>query len=173
VADDESIETQIRVIAAHRGAAIHRLTVQRIEKRLSISLDMEVDADLSVDEAHAEASDLEAAIRQELGADIEIDTHIEPKAGEWLDGGEVSVEEYQAIERSLKQSAKRGGLVEDIHDIRIRTTDIGLIVNFHCHLPSGMSVSAAHAAVDELERDIRSLHPEVARAIGHAEPAIS
>ncbi|PSJ52228.1 cation-efflux pump [Pseudaminobacter soli (ex Li et al. 2025)] len=170
--DDESIETQVHVIAANRGAAIHRLTVQRVDARLSISLDIEVDADLSVDQAHAVASDLETAIRKELGNDTEIDTHIEPKAAEWLDGGEASSEDYRQIVGSLKQSAEQGGVVADVHNIRIRNTSIGLIVNFHCRLPPSMSVTEAHAAVDQLERAVRALHPNVGRVIGHAEPSI-
>ncbi|MEP9373609.1 cation-efflux pump [Mesorhizobium sp. KR1-2] len=169
--DDESIETQVRVIAANRAAAIHRLTVQRVDGRLSISLDIEVDADLSVDQAHAVASDLETGIRNELGADTEIDTHIEPMAAEWLDGGEASSEDYRQIVDSLSKSAEQLGVVTDVHNIRIRNTSIGLIVNFHCRLPPNMSVTEAHAAVDQLERSVRSLHLNVARAIGHAEPA--
>ncbi|MDH6234525.1 cation diffusion facilitator family transporter [Mesorhizobium soli] len=170
--DDESIETQVRVIAANQGAAIHRLTVQRMDGRLSISLDIEVDADLSVDEAHAVASDLETAIRAELGGDTEIDTHIEPKAAEWLDGGEASSEDRRLIEQSLIQAAKQGGVVDDVHNVRIRNTSIGLIVNFHCRLPPRMSVTEAHTAVDQLERTVRALHPNVGRVIGHAEPSV-
>lgn len=169
--DDESIETQVRIIAANRGAAIHRLTVQRVGKDLSISLDIEVDAELSLDQAHAVASDLEAAIRQEVGKDTEIDTHIEPKTAEWLDGGAPSNEEHRDIERSLVASAAQVGVVKDVHNVRIRATSIGLIVNFHCRLPPDMPVTEAHAAVDQLEREIRSLHPNVGRIIGHAEPA--
>jgi len=163
---DESVETQVRVIAANRGAAIHRLTVQRIGGRLSISLDIEVDATLSIDDAHALASDLEGAIRREIGNDSEIDTHIEPKAAEWLDGGQLSGERHHKIESSLIEFAAQGRMVSDVHDVRVRNTSIGLIVNFHCRLPPTMSVTEAHAAVDQLERQIRSQFPQVARAIG-------
>jgi divalent metal cation (Fe/Co/Zn/Cd) transporter len=63
-------------------------------------------------------------------------------------------------------------MVSDVHDVRVRNTSIGLIVNFHCRLPPTMSVTEAHAAVDQLERQIRSQFPQVARAIGHAEPVL-
>jgi hypothetical protein len=33
-----------------------------------------------------------------------------------------------------------------------------------------MLVTEAHAAVDDVERKVRSANPEVARVIGHAEP---
>lgn len=168
--DDEAIETHLRVIAANLGAAIHRLTIQRVSGRLSISVDIEVQADLSVDQAHDAASELEAAIRQELGDDVEIDTHIEPMAANWLSGREIADDRYRALKDSLIASADEGGIVQEVHNVRIRSTELGLIMNFHCRLPPDMLVSDAHTAVDEVERRVRSLHPEVVRVIGHAEP---
>ncbi|CFX28486.1 Cation diffusion facilitator family transporter [Candidatus Filomicrobium marinum] len=168
--DDEAIETHLRVIAANLGAAIHRLTIQRVAGRLSISVDIEVQADLSVDQAHDAASELEAAIRKELGDDIEIDTHIEPMAANWLSGKEIPDERYRTLKDSLIASADEGGVVRDVHNVRIRSTELGLIMNFHCRLPPDMLVSDAHTAVDEVERRVRSLHPDVVRVVGHAEP---
>lgn len=168
--EDETVETSVRVIAANCGAAIHRLTIQRIGKKLSISLDIEVNAELSVDQAHGVASALEKAIRDELGQNVEIDTHIEPMSADWLDGTEVTGEQYLAVKQLLFSAAKRGGIVEDVHNVRIRSTELGLIVNFHCRLPPDMLVTDAHDAVDDVERKVRSLNPKVARVIGHAEP---
>jgi divalent metal cation (Fe/Co/Zn/Cd) transporter len=170
--DNETIETRVRVIAANQGAAIHRLTIQRIEKRLSISLDLEVAADMSARSAHDIASGLEAAIREEIGQDTEIDTHIEPMAANWLNGQEASKERYRQIEGALTSSAVQGGVVRDVHDVRIRETEVGLIVNFHCRVPAELPITKAHDAVDEVERRVRTLYPSVARVVGHAEPVL-
>jgi divalent metal cation (Fe/Co/Zn/Cd) transporter len=169
--DNETIETRVRVIAANQGAAIHRLTIQRIEEKLSISLDLEVAADMSARSAHDIASALEAAIREEIGQDTEIDTHIEPMAANWLNGQEASEEQHRQIEEALTSTAAQGGVVRDVHDIRIRKTEVGLIVNFHCHVPAELPITEAHSAVDEVERKVRTLYPGVARVVGHAEPA--
>lgn len=168
--DDETIETHVRVIAANRGAAIHRLTIQQIKDRLSISMDIEVKASLTVKQAHDIASELEEAIRDDLGEDTEIDTHIEPMAANWLDGREIPDDQYLVLQSVLVSAAEQGGIVKEVHNVRIRSTELGLIVNFHCRLPPDMMVTDAHAAVDEVERHVRSLRPEVARVIGHAEP---
>lgn len=53
---------------------------------MSIGLDIEVDGRMSLSGAHNLASKFEAAIRDELGADIEIETHIEPLAVAHLAG---------------------------------------------------------------------------------------
>jgi len=150
--DNETIETRVRVIAANQGAAIHRLTIQRIEEKLSISLDLEVAADMSARSAHGVASGLEAAIREEIGPDTEI----------------VSTRQ---VEGALASPVVEGGVVRDVHDICIRKTEIGLIVNFHCRVPAGLLITEAHNAVDEVERRVRTLYPGVARMVGYAEPA--
>ena len=76
--DDETVLERVMVIARNRALAVHHVTVHAIEGRLAISLDLEVDGSLSLGAAHDIASGLEDAIREELGPDVEVDTHIEP-----------------------------------------------------------------------------------------------
>ena len=66
------------VIARNRALAVHHVTVHSIGGRLSVSLDLEVDGNLSLSRAHEIADALEAALREELGPEVEVETHIEP-----------------------------------------------------------------------------------------------
>ena len=66
------------VIARNRALAVHHVTVHDLNDRLAISLDLEVDGKLSLRAAHDLADGLESAIAAELGADVEVETHIEP-----------------------------------------------------------------------------------------------
>ena len=50
----------------------------RIGGKLSVSLDLEVDGALTLAAAHDIADELEMAINDELGAEVEVETHIEP-----------------------------------------------------------------------------------------------
>ena len=75
---DETVQERVMVIARNRALAVHHVTVHSIGSRLSISLDLEVGHDLSLGQAHEIADGLEAAVRAELGADVEVETHIEP-----------------------------------------------------------------------------------------------
>ena len=52
---------------------VHHVTVQHVDERLSVSLDVEVDGRLSLAKGHAIASQLERAIAQELGPDVEVE----------------------------------------------------------------------------------------------------
>ncbi|MGB6536929.1 MAG: cation transporter dimerization domain-containing protein, partial [Xanthobacteraceae bacterium] len=58
----------------------------------------------------------------------------------------------------------------EVHDVRVRETADGEIVNFHCHVDPSLSVRAVHDLVDTVERGLRRHFPTVQRVIGHAEP---
>ena len=76
--DDETVLERVMVIARNRALAVHHVTVHAIGGRLSVSLDLEVDGNLSLGRAHEIADGLEAALRDELGPEVEVETHIEP-----------------------------------------------------------------------------------------------
>lgn len=169
--DDETVHERIMVIARNHGVAIHHLTVQALgDGQMSVSFDIEVDGRMPLEAAHVIADDLETAIGDELGAGVEVETHIEPITIDRLHGIDVEAEEIAAISSDLTDAATRGGVVDDVHDVRVRATDEGLIVNFHCRAAPSISVADLHAAIDDVERAIRATRLSVRRVIGHGEP---
>src|ERR1700730_1263852 len=76
--DNESVRERIMVIARNSGLAIHHVTVHDLGGKLTVSIDLEVDGDMALTQAHEIAHDLEHNIRDEFGADVAFDTHIEP-----------------------------------------------------------------------------------------------
>jgi divalent metal cation (Fe/Co/Zn/Cd) transporter len=62
------------------------------------------------------------------------------------------------------------GAIRDIHNVRVRDTEAGEIVNFHCRAAPSMSVIKVHENVDAIERALRRAYPTVKRVISHAEP---
>ena len=168
--DDESIMEQIMVIARNQGGAVHHVTVHQLENKLSVSLDLEVDGILSLGEAHEIASELENAIRAELGGNVEVETHIEPMQMDGVKGADAPAALREEISKVLQDLTKKDGVVKNVHSVRARETPRGLVVNFHCYADPRLSVEAVHRAVDELERVFLAARTDVHRAIGHAEP---
>ncbi|HVT56576.1 MAG TPA: cation diffusion facilitator family transporter, partial [Xanthobacteraceae bacterium] len=168
--DDESIMEQIMVIARNQARAIHHVTVHQLENKLSVSLDLEVDGILSLGEAHEIASELENAIRAELGGNVEVETHIEPMQTDGIKGADAPALVREEISKVLQGLVKENSVVKNIHSVRVRETPRGLVVNFHCYAEPILSVEAVHRAVDTLERDFLAARADVHRAIGHAEP---
>jgi cation diffusion facilitator family transporter len=168
--DDESVLERVMVIARNRALAVHHVTVHSIEGRLAISLDLEVDGALSLRAAHDIASGLEEAIRDELGPQVEVETHIEPLQSNDGRGREAAPERIAEVRDALQDIAAKVAFVGAVHDVRVREADGGEIVNFHCLVDPALGVADVHEKVDEVERALRLRFPSIKRAIGHAEP---
>ncbi len=144
--DNESVRERIMVIARNSGLAIHHVTVHDLGEKLIVGIDLEVDADMELAAAHEVTRVLERNIREDFGEDVEVDTHIEPLDPELPHG------------------------TDDVHNVRVRDTDAGEVVNFHCRAAPSMSVVKVHENVDEIERALRRAFPTIKRVISHAEP---
>ncbi|WP_146687447.1 cation diffusion facilitator family transporter [Bradyrhizobium canariense] len=167
--DNESIRERIMVIARNSGLAIHHVTVHDLGGKLTVSIDLEVDGEMTLTAAHDIAHGLEHNIRDQFGDDVEVDTHIEPLEPELPAGIDAAPGRVEIIKGALSRFAADGA-IHDIHNVRVRDTDAGEIVNFHCRAAPSMSVIKVHENVDEIERALRRAFPTVKRVISHAEP---
>jgi cation diffusion facilitator family transporter len=168
--DDETVMERVHLTARRHALAVHHVTVQHLGERLCVGLDLEVDGALTLGEAHDIASRLEAAIRGELGADVEVETHIEPLQVEMLIGSDADPARVADVAASLAALAAETGPITDVHSVRVRETGQGAVVTYHCRAEPSLTVEAVHEAVDEIERRFRRLHPGVIRVVGHTEP---
>jgi cation diffusion facilitator family transporter len=167
--DNESVRERIMVIARNSGLAVHHVTVHDLGGTLIVGIDLEVDGDMPLTAAHDITRTLERNIRDEFGADVEVDTHIEPLEPELPWGTDAAPERTETVKAALTRFAADTA-IHDIHNVRVRDTDAGEIVNFHCRAAPSMSVIRVHENVDEIERALRRAFPTVKRVISHAEP---
>ena len=168
--DDETLLERVLLIAARRRLFVHHVTIQRVEERISISLDLEVDGRMRLSEAHEIASRLEDAIDEEFGGGVEVETHIEPMETRELLGLDAEPALTAAVAECLTRHARSSALLRDVHDVRLRAAGKGFLGVFHCRVDAQATVEATHAAVDALERATRDEFPMISRIIGHAEP---
>jgi divalent metal cation (Fe/Co/Zn/Cd) transporter len=120
--------------------------------------------------AHEIADGLEAAIRKEVAPVIEVETHIEPLQMEGSAGRDTAATDVAEVGRVLTELAAATGTLRNVHEVRMRDTDDGRLVVFHCNVDPSRTVSEVHELVDQLERGLRRRFPAVKRVIGHAEP---
>jgi cation diffusion facilitator family transporter len=166
---NETVRERIMVIARNSGLAIHHVTVHDVSGQLIVAIDLEVDGDMRLMAAHDIAHGLERSIRDEFGENAEVDTHIEPLEPELpfgVDATSARIDEIAAALRLLAAETE----VYDIHNVRVRNTESGEIVNFHCRAAPTISVLKVHDNVDHIERGLRRAFPSVKRVISHAEP---
>ena len=139
---------------------------------MSVSLDLEVEGSLTLGAAHDIADGLEIAITDELGADVEVETHIEPLQSDGVLGRDATASRITEVQAALSELAGRQGMLCDIHDVRVRETSEGEVINFHCNVDPSKTVHDVHEKVDDLERALRAKWPSIKRVIGHAEPLL-
>ena len=168
--DDETVVERVLFIANRRLVPIHHVTVQTLDGRQSVSFDAEVDGRMPLGRAHEVVTALENAIADELGGQLEVESHIEPLEASELDGEDCSETVRNEVRDALLRRMPEDGALSDIHEVRVRSTRAGLVVNYHCLVDPALSVDAVHAHVDALDRQVRQDCPRVARIIGHAEP---
>jgi len=89
---------------------------------------------------------------------------------ELLAGRDADPARITEVRELLTSLAVEVPVLGEVHDVRVRETAAGEIVNFHCQVDPMLSVSAVHDAVDRLERRLRRQFPSIQRVIGHAEP---
>ena len=168
--NDETVLERVMVIARNQALAVHHVTVHAFGGHLAVSLDLEVDGNLALGRAHEIADGIEQAVREELGPEVEVETHIEPLQMRGLAGRDATDARLGAVKDELAAIAGRLGFVRSVHDVRVRETVDGEIVNFHAYVDPALTVADVHEKIDQIERALRERFASIKRVIGHAEP---
>src|SRR4029077_9807554 len=84
-AEEDAVTRELALAAAMRVPRvreIHNISVLRVDGRTEVSLHLKLPADLSLEEAHQMASDVERAIEDAVPGVAAVQTHLEPLAEE-------------------------------------------------------------------------------------------
>jgi divalent metal cation (Fe/Co/Zn/Cd) transporter len=167
---NETVGQRVQLIAARSGLPVHHITVQQVNGRLSVSFDVELDRGMTLGDAHALASKLERDIGDEMGGDVEVESHIEPLHISSVEGEDAPAELAARIAADLTELAMEGGKLGAVYAVRARSNEHGLFVTFRCGVSPQCTVEAVHDAVDGVETSFRRRWPKVRRVVAHAEP---
>jgi cation diffusion facilitator family transporter len=167
---NETVRERVLLVAQRERLAVHHITVQHLNERLALALDLEVDGVLPLSNAHQMADRLEAAIRREFGRQAEIEIHIEPLEPDVVDVVDMPADVRRGYIAALEDAAKEIEGLSDIHNVRLRRSERGAVLVAHCRLAPGETVESVHRRVDDLERLVRDRQPDIARILIHAEP---
>lgn len=167
---DETVHERVLLVAQRERLAVHHITVQHLNDRLALALDLEVGGALPLSEAHQAADRLEAAIRREFGRQAEIEIHIEPLQPEVKDVADMPAAMREGYIAALEDAARQIDGLSDVHNVRVRRSERGTVLVAHCRLGGDQTVESVHRRVDDLERLVRDRKPDIARIVIHAEP---
>jgi divalent metal cation (Fe/Co/Zn/Cd) transporter len=145
-----------------RVREVHNVSVVSVDSGTELSLHLKLPGELSLEEAHAIAEEVERAIERAVPEVSSVRTHLEP-LGEEAAGTEV------AGDAATVRRIVRTELGVDPADLRFVDTDEGLVAYLTLRLGSN-TLADAHADASRVEELIRRERPEIADVVVHTEP---
>lgn len=176
IAGSETVLEIIQAVAAREKVFIHNVTTHWTERGMWIDLDLEVDPAISFDEAHAQATELEARLSAELASTdasalvAGINVHIEPRGGDAAVGTPLDTAEAAFYSERVRKMAEDIEGTAGCHDIEVHRVQSKLYLSFHLLLDSGIPIADVHGIAEEVESRLRREFPELGRVVIHAEP---
>ncbi|MGZ4345907.1 MAG: cation diffusion facilitator family transporter [Gaiellaceae bacterium] len=145
---------------------VHNVSVLDVGGRTEVSLHLKLPGELTLEQAHEVANQVEAAIAQAVPEVDDVQTHIEPLA------------EQSEGRPMVEDAAERDVVLRIVHDVtgleprevRFVRTDDGMIAYLTLGLDAASPLAEAHARASEIEERIRRARPDIADVIVHTEP---
>jgi divalent metal cation (Fe/Co/Zn/Cd) transporter len=170
--DDEAGALHERALAAAqhvpRVREIHNVNIVSADGRTELSLHLKLPGELSLEDAHAIASDVEAAIKEAVPEVDEVQTHLEPLV-EPAEGRRPSesatARDAETVLRIVRETT--GGTPREL---RFLETDDGLVAYLTLGLDPRSALQDAHAQASVIEQRIRDERPSISDVIVHTEP---
>ena len=151
-------------LAVPRVREVHNVRLVRVDGGIEVGLHLKLPGELSLDEAHAVASDVEDAISAELPEVVAVQTHLEPLR-ETAAGERTAPPDEAAIVGAVREVTG-----EAPREVRLVRTDEGLLVFVTLRVAPEQTLAEAHALASEVEERIRKQRPEIADVVVHTEP---
>jgi divalent metal cation (Fe/Co/Zn/Cd) transporter len=146
-----------------RVREVHNVSVLAVGGGTELSLHLKLPGDLSLDEAHSIAEEVERAITAAVPEISSVQSHLEPLAEEA--GAAVVAGDAASVRRIVRDAV---GVAPD--DVRFLETDEGLVAHLTLRLGSETALAEAHAQASRIEEEIRRRLPEIADVVIHTEP---
>jgi cation diffusion facilitator family transporter len=170
----EHLFEAIRAVAQRMGLAIHDVTALQNSGKLFIELHLEVDENLSLREAHRQATELEEGIlKLRDGSSTDVNIHIEP-LGRHIATPDSDAGEMKQLSRSIEQflntlPAEFDELV-NCHDVRVRQVEHHILASCHCTMRGALPITQVHDVTAALEDRVKEKFPQIYRVTIHPEP---
>ena len=169
----EHLFEAIRAVAQRMGLGIHDLSALQQQGQLFVELHLEVDENLSLRDAHRQATKLEEGIRELRDGPIEVNIHIEP-LGRQIATPDSGAGEMKQLSRSVEQflnslPAEFDELV-NCHDVRTRQVAHHILVSCHCTMKGALPITQIHDVLATLEDRVKERFPQIHRVTIHPEP---
>ncbi len=150
-----------------RVREVHNVAVLDVGGRREVSLHLKLPGSLTLAEAHDVAEQVEREILADLPRVDAVRTHLEPLSEQALAAtpADGDLEGESDVRRIVRDATGA-----DPRELRLVSTDRGVVAFLTLAIPPEQALSAANASASEIEERIRRERPEVVDVIVHTEP---
>jgi len=167
--ETESITERIRSLGAKEGYNLHHISVHDVAGTLHVDLDLEVEGNVRLAEAHAISDYLEAKIKKDNPAISEINTHVD-----WRKPSpvyEVVIDHDQSLVKAIEAIVKEREEILSCKRISVEEEVPGkLFLTIHCTMKPDDSGDTVQAVSEDLEKNLKERIHQVKRVVIHIEP---
>src|SRR5256885_449764 len=171
--EGEHLFEAIRAVAQRMGLAIHDLSALQQQGQLFVELHLEVNENLSLRDAHRQATLLEEGIRELRAGPIDVNIHIEPLGGHiaTLDAGAGEMKQLaRKVEEFLNGLPSEYDELVNCHDVRVRQVEHRILVSCHCTMKDALPITQVHDVTAALEDRVKERFAQIHRVTIHPEP---
>ncbi len=156
-ASKEIVQKTRKSVLSHAGIRDCRsLRVRKVGSKIFAECTVEVSSLMSLEEAHALASDIEEDLQKTFG-NVDATIHIEP-------------EEEETKMQQLVEKLATVENVKEIHDIVTVYAHGKLYVTLHAYVDPNLSVEAAHGIAEKIENKMHTEIKQLENVTVHVEP---
>jgi cation diffusion facilitator family transporter len=144
---------------------VHNVSVLAVDGELEVSLHLKLPGQLTLEEAHAVATEVERAIGAAVPEVRTVHTHLEPLAEE-----AGASEARSSADRELVRRIVQEELGQEPREMRFLHGDHGLSLFLTVGLDPNATLAEAHARASAVEERIRREQPSIDDVVVHTEP---
>jgi cation diffusion facilitator family transporter len=173
--ETETAAEAIRATALRVGVRTHHEKVWRSGNNFEASLHVEVDPDLTLEEAHDLARRLGIAIKEEYPRILKVNSHIEVAVPEPEERWETTADHPELVAR-MEHAVLETGVEARAHEVRLygprgAGVDEGTLdAVVHLDFPPSTDMGEVHRRTELIEQVLRMQIPELEHVVIHAEP---
>lgn len=165
----------VRALASHHHMGTHGIRLYEEHGQLCLELHLEVEPSLRLEEAHLQATEFEASLRDRVSGLSRIVTHIEPAAPpsgpEQAEPVAQRDHRESLVHQAIHEYFRRDHRLAEPHHVIVQVVAGELSVSLHCRLDPDMAIVDAHEISRQLEDHLRQRVPCLARVTVHVEPS--
>jgi cation diffusion facilitator family transporter len=179
----ETVADQIYYLAERQGLHVHDIHVREVNGKLEADFDLEVQADMALEQAHEIATCLEQAILKDNLLLRQVTTHLEAPSAV-IEHRQDVTSQHSSVATRVRQIADEIAGEGSAHHIHLyqpyfslATSTIGmknqheeLDLVLHTFFDPHIPLSQAHLQAEEIQRALRLAYPFLGSVVIHTEP---